>query len=303
MLNRNELTAALEKALPADMHGNINLLVRLIEAYQSGSSPVEIGYSARGTAPAVDSMLHLLHGKQIRTSDAVLSFGNNGNFGDIAIRDVAGGNIVTVNINIQAGKGPSITEKPTDVLLHIHKFEEAIDIFGFLSTEVFTISTRIGLFNTEIKAIIETATPQTRDLAVKRMKGTMASFAEALRDYSLGQRTARHKYHEWIVGTERSLQYIFLLPHTQVDIPKKSIQDFIASLDLTCQQSDAMRHAVGKMIDQLQELLMPQTIFATSNAAILECIQELHQFVGTLGRGGDFFARLRSTLTLMLRVR
>lgn len=301
MPNLNELTAELEKALPADMHGNIDLLVQLIRTYQSGARPIEIDHSAQSTA--VDSMLYSLQGQQIRTSDAVVSFGNNGNFGDVTIRDVAGGNISTITINIHAGKEQEFIKKSSEILLQIRKFEEVIDIFNFLTTELFTISTRTGLFTAEIQAIIETATPQTRDLALKRMKGTMALFAEALRDYSLGQRTARHEYQEWLDSTERSLQYIFLLPHTQMDITRKSIQDFIASLNPVCQQSDTMRQAVGRMIDQLQRLLMPQPVFATSNTAVLECIQELHQFVATLGRGGDFFARLRSTLTLMLRVR
>ena len=212
MPNRDELAAALEKALPADMHENIDLLVRLIRAYQSGSGSIEIDYGTQGTATAVNSMLCSLQGQQIRTSDAILSFGDNGSFGDIAIRDVAGGNISTINININTSKEQELTKKPSEILLQIRKFEDIIDVFAFLNTEIFTLSTRTILFSAELQAIIDTATPQTRDLVLKQMKRTMASFAEALRNYSLGQRTARHEYQEWLDSTERSSQYIFCCP-------------------------------------------------------------------------------------------
>lgn len=45
-------------------------------------------------------LLSELHGKTISTSSSVIKFGENSQIGDISIRDVANGNITTININL-----------------------------------------------------------------------------------------------------------------------------------------------------------------------------------------------------------
>lgn len=49
-------------------------------------------------------MIRLLSGKQVKTNDSLVDFGDGNQFGDITIRDIAGNNIIKININIYFDK-------------------------------------------------------------------------------------------------------------------------------------------------------------------------------------------------------
>lgn len=114
-------------------------------------------------------ILQHLSGHNIATSDAIISFGTGNNLGDISIGDIAGGNIIKININLDASEPARASVKYYNDkanqhrlrLLELHrrrlyKLEEQEATFGsscppHILMEIEDISSRISHINNEIE--------------------------------------------------------------------------------------------------------------------------------------------------------
>jgi len=298
-LRIEELTTVLKKALPVDMHGNINLLIALLRYGQSAPSATDAGYNAEGAEVLVESMLKSLQGREIRTTDTILSFGSNGNFGDVSVRDVVGGNVFTINVY------PERVEETEKHGARIRKFEEIVTIFDFLNAELFTIGTKMNMFNAEFDSIIASHVPRSGTLPMKRIQGAIDSSTDDIRAFYLSLRTVRQEGLEWLLSTERSFQFIFLLAQSNVTIPKRHLQELLEKISEGRERLSDLKQAMHKAINALQQMqiaLAPTPMFSNYSMAIHECAQELYQLMALIGRIGDFFTRLQSTITVTLRM-
>jgi len=96
-----QLRAGLKPALQPGLSDLVDALLPFIaSALAKGQSTTQVPVSLTGA-----SALDALAGQEVRTENAVLNFGAGSQFGDIQVRDVAGGNIVNAQIYLD-GRPP-----------------------------------------------------------------------------------------------------------------------------------------------------------------------------------------------------
>lgn len=100
MNSMQDMEQVLRDSLPIELHDRVPELVSLLretlEKARSASSPQD-----KVISPELGVLLELLAGKELRTEQAVLSFGAGNQIGDITIRDIAGRDINKNTINLQ----------------------------------------------------------------------------------------------------------------------------------------------------------------------------------------------------------
>ena len=96
MVEPSEIERALRAALPAHLHTHAPALARLLAdaaAHPSAPAPAD---------PALAPVLAALAGQELRTANALVSFGEGSQLGDVRIGDVAGGDIIQLSLTLPA---------------------------------------------------------------------------------------------------------------------------------------------------------------------------------------------------------
>jgi hypothetical protein len=107
MADRQKLEAVLYSKLPASVYSHIPLLVDII--LNESGDPIAATQTA--AVDKLDQVLTNLAGKQILREHLVVAFGDNSQLGDVSIRDIAGRDILTFNINL-GGLQPTVQVPP-----------------------------------------------------------------------------------------------------------------------------------------------------------------------------------------------
>jgi hypothetical protein len=96
---RESLDAQLVKILPSDLHSFSLPLANLLSVLiaNPSRSPL-IDLSTYFQPQTLQQLLQALSTRQVTSPETVISFGSENSVGDVVIRDVAGGNITTVNL-------------------------------------------------------------------------------------------------------------------------------------------------------------------------------------------------------------
>lgn len=95
------LSRKLRTNLPNELQDSTNRLANLISAVIKGTLSVSQAQNHLVDNELIGQVLHFLDGKSIISQDSLLHFGSNNQFSDITIRDIVGGNIIHLNINIK----------------------------------------------------------------------------------------------------------------------------------------------------------------------------------------------------------
>jgi hypothetical protein len=90
-----ELEQQARALTPPDAHTQLERLTHLLLAAVSRMT-AGAGQPYLGILPDQDEILHLLAGKTLQTSQGTIAFGSGNTYGDIAVGDVAGGNIIKI---------------------------------------------------------------------------------------------------------------------------------------------------------------------------------------------------------------
>lgn len=99
MMNEQGLEIALRKILPVEQHNDVSEIALLLtDVIKNAQNHREYQLDA-ASQPHLERILKGLAGQKAEIDKTVVSFGANNQSGDIVIRDVAGGNIVTLTIN------------------------------------------------------------------------------------------------------------------------------------------------------------------------------------------------------------
>lgn len=119
-LRTDDIDDALRAVLPGAAPAAVSRLATLLAEVANGVISRDAA-TARVTADqSLASLLDSLAGRQIQGQRALLSFGPDGRFGDISIRDVAGGNIIHITFNMApASSRPAIDLAAAQALLAI----------------------------------------------------------------------------------------------------------------------------------------------------------------------------------------
>lgn len=99
MLDEQALAAALRHALPAEYHVHVSRLARMLATAvaDTDNTVPDVGN------PLPREVFTALAGQRIRSGDNTLSFGSDSSIGDVRVRDVASGDIYTINMPITVG--------------------------------------------------------------------------------------------------------------------------------------------------------------------------------------------------------
>lgn len=104
MIASEPLEHSLTEALPAEFQAQAPELARLIRtASESGSSRQDLQVLAE---PGLAPLLRTLAGRQLAVEHSLITFGANNQFGDISIGQIAGGDIVTINVTLVQRPAP-----------------------------------------------------------------------------------------------------------------------------------------------------------------------------------------------------
>lgn len=95
MMDKETLTVALKKALPPEFHNLCHSLAELLIASVQEHKSVTETHIEHDFSQALKALM----GQKLILSDTALTFGEQSQFGDIQIRDVAGGSIINLHIN------------------------------------------------------------------------------------------------------------------------------------------------------------------------------------------------------------
>lgn len=95
------IAQAIEQLLPSEHKEKALSIAQLI--FKSNDKSQEKGTTTTGgTELELVNMLKSLDGKTVKTKEAIIEFGKESQMGDISIRDIVGGNTITLNITFQA---------------------------------------------------------------------------------------------------------------------------------------------------------------------------------------------------------
>jgi WD40 repeat protein len=100
MESLNEMRRVLSEVLPEHLQAQVDLVAEFVVNIAQGELSPE---KASITFPVLfpENLLAFLAGKEIRTKEAVVSFGSGNSIGDISIGNIANGNIYEITINVQ----------------------------------------------------------------------------------------------------------------------------------------------------------------------------------------------------------
>jgi hypothetical protein len=162
-LDRAKISRTLRRVLPKnsteDSDRLAQVLIKVLQGLQIDSN----------MAVDFQALIDSLAGHSIATSDALLSFGEGNNLGDVTIGDVANGNITKIHLHLDPNNLPKwylsdYTDNQSQHkvrLLEIHrsrleKLEEQAAIFGIscpphISMEIASINAKIQKILTELR--------------------------------------------------------------------------------------------------------------------------------------------------------
>lgn len=112
MSRLDSIERALQTVLGSDMYTQAYVLARLLDDLLTNNLSLSNFQNIIYSDSGITNTLTALAGKEIKTKDALISFGEGNQFGDIKIEDIAGHSIIkaTVNINITEGvNNPSVS--------------------------------------------------------------------------------------------------------------------------------------------------------------------------------------------------
>ncbi|HEX9370380.1 MAG TPA: tetratricopeptide repeat protein [Roseiflexaceae bacterium] len=115
-LRTDDIDDALRAVLPGAAPAAVSRLATLLAEVANGVISRDAAIARVTADQSLASLLDSLAGRQIQGRHALLSFGPDGRFGDISIRDVAGGNIVNLTFNVKPG-APAIDSFAAQTLL------------------------------------------------------------------------------------------------------------------------------------------------------------------------------------------
>lgn len=151
MTTRIELEQALRKALPKEAQDQARYLSALLSSVIDESLSPEEFKEELATEPIVEKAFNKLSGKQLLVDKAVISFGEGNQAGDIAVHDIAGNNIINININVNTSnkytrsnkqpvkeynKRPSLTVPPENnqsSVRHHNRFSAVVENYDLHS--------------------------------------------------------------------------------------------------------------------------------------------------------------------------
>lgn len=114
MLDNEQIQGQLHALLPPEFHDRIPDLVRLL---REASAQPEGNVESFATDTSLRPLLEQLSGRQIHSGQSQISFGADNHFNTITIGDVAGGNIITLNVSFK--EGPRTTQRLRWILVGI----------------------------------------------------------------------------------------------------------------------------------------------------------------------------------------
>jgi len=106
MLQPKEVKRALEDALPNNLESYALKLAQLFSDAANGVITKEEVKNSINSDPMLTNILLSLAGKEVSTTNALLSFGENTATGDVSIRDLAGRDVINFNIGIANHNNP-----------------------------------------------------------------------------------------------------------------------------------------------------------------------------------------------------
>jgi len=106
-----EVERALRAALPAEAQQEAPGLARLLRDMSAGEISAEAARKRLDADPALAQLLRNLVGQQISVGQSAVAFGEGSQVGDVSIRDVAGRDIITVNV-YHGAPGASVLPAP-----------------------------------------------------------------------------------------------------------------------------------------------------------------------------------------------
>jgi tetratricopeptide (TPR) repeat protein len=115
-LGPGDLEPVLRSALPAAPEAQQVTLARRLAALLAGTPTPEALREQLLADASLAPLLATLAGTQIQAGSSVIDFGAGGQVGDVAIRDVAGGNIVTLNVYYDTPRAAPAVQPPPDNL-------------------------------------------------------------------------------------------------------------------------------------------------------------------------------------------
>lgn len=94
----SQITTQLYSILPVELHSDIPALAKILENLFNGQVNPTLTQDALSSIPNIKSITDRLIGKNLDYHGAVVSFGQNNQFGDVRIGDIAGRDIYKFNI-------------------------------------------------------------------------------------------------------------------------------------------------------------------------------------------------------------
>jgi hypothetical protein len=289
-LNLEALALGLKQALPPEQHGVIGEFIALIQ--RAGSTTTNPDIAPGQAIPAVRSLLAALEGRSVQAADAIVSFGNHGQFGDVTIRDIAGRDITTITIQL-----PPPDSRPRRA---IQSLEYGITLQERLWLEVATLTLRINAFGSKANNIIGSV-PNNRRQAITAARALMRSLGDDIRNFTLSLGTIRGEYDDWIWNVERTFQFLFTWTDASLPITKKDLSELGRQVSIAVQKTAELKQAIAGSVNQLRTAVAATTGLEEIQVVLSDCIQELLQFMALIGRQSDFLDRLDVTLDLLLR--
>lgn len=101
-----QIDQALQRLLPEERQAERAALARLLGEILRGALKPEAASAQIAADPALQAALRGLAGQQISTTDATVAFGEDNQFGDVTIDEVAGGNITKLTLNYYEAPDP-----------------------------------------------------------------------------------------------------------------------------------------------------------------------------------------------------
>jgi len=153
-ISLEELAKVLKRLLPEDLAQKSDELVDVLSDIIINNNST----ASKEQETHLMGVLQFLSGRSIATSHSVVSFGSNNSIGDIAIGDIAGGNIIKINLNFASSTVSKVIYNDDEAqhqlkLIEIHRkrlyiLEEQAAAFGMsclphILTEIDDINRKI----------------------------------------------------------------------------------------------------------------------------------------------------------------
>ena len=106
-----DISTALIKHIPEEQKHHIPVLARIIQDVIESSSSPEETLSKLDSLEELYPLVKALIGKQITTPTALISFGEQSSVGDVTISEVAGRDVVKINVSVSINQYQQVTEQ------------------------------------------------------------------------------------------------------------------------------------------------------------------------------------------------